>query len=185
MRSLFFVFILSFFSCSKVQTSIYEKTMPSTKDTTVHLSILAQNELNVFVAFANDCPVCKSAIPTLRTLVDKFPNVGVVLFYPNNPLDSSINTFIESLLPSSILTLKDKNKFFTHRFKAEVTPQVYVLDQEERVVYQGAIDNSVFTNYKKNYSESTSYLLSALDTLINLKKPLENHETRAVGCYIE
>lgn len=179
----FLVFSLA--QCSSVSSSVYEKTLPSLGGEEVSLETLKTNKFNVFIAFANDCPVCKSAIPTIREILNQYSNVGVVLFYPNNPIDTVVNQFIESMLPIEVIFVKDKNKSLTQRFKAKLTPEVFILDDKEQIVYSGAVDNSVFTNYRKTYSKKKSFVLNALDTLVNKKKPLIVNETKAVGCYIE
>jgi thiol-disulfide isomerase/thioredoxin len=177
--------VVCFTQCTRFKSGIYNKSLPNLKDVNVNLEILKENKVNVFIAFANDCPVCKSCIPTLREIVKSYPEVGVVLFYPNNPLDTVVNDFIKSMLPKKILLIKDKNKYLTQKLKAELTPEVFVLDTNENIIYSGAVDNSVFTNYRKSYSQKNSFLLNALDTIVRQNKPIINNETKAVGCYIE
>lgn len=150
-----------------------------------NLNILNQKDFNVFIAFANNCPLCKAAIPTLQIVADSYPNVGIVLFYPANQRDSQINQFIKSLLPKNVIQVKDKNKYLTHFFKADVTPEIFVLNKQGALVYQGALDNRMETNWKKSYVSNRPILLNALDTLININQPLKNNEVKAIGCYIE
>ena len=178
------LFILSM-ACNQYSDGIYQSSYPNLISGERNLAELKSNQFNIFIAFANDCPVCKSSIPTLRVINKDYPNVGIVLFYPNNPLDSSINKFINGLLPMEIVKVKDKNKRLTKFFNAEVTPQAFVVDSVGTVIYKGAIDNSVFTNYRKNYNPKESFLINALDTLVNLNLTLKQNETKAVGCYIE
>lgn len=172
-------------SCSSSSSDVYSREFTDWNNASIQLSGLKENPYTVFVAFANDCPVCKASIPTLRKLNEVYPNVGLVLFYPANQRDSNINAFISSLLPKKTICVKDKNKFLTQTLQATVTPHAFILNQNGSVVYRGAINNGVFTNYRKNYAKQESFLLNALDTLIHLEQKLIKHETKVVGCYIE
>lgn len=180
----FFVFLL-LQSCAESPADVFDRDYTDLNNAKTSIERFKQNTHTVFVAFANDCPVCKASIPTLRKINEQFPNVGVVLFYPANQRDSSINAFIASLLPSSTVCVKDKNKYLTKKLRVTVTPHAFIVDQKGAVVYRGAINNGVFTNYRKNYAERESFLLNALDTLIHQEKKLIKNETKVVGCYIE
>jgi thiol-disulfide isomerase/thioredoxin len=177
--------LLLIYSCSQRPANLFERDYADLNNAKTSIESFKDNTHTIFVAFANDCPVCKASIPTLRKINEQFPDVGVVLFYPANQRDSSINAFIASLLPSSTVCVKDKNKFLTKKLGATVTPHAFIVDSEGSVVYRGAINNGVFTNYRKNYAQRESFLLNALDTLIHLEKKLIKHETKVVGCYIE
>jgi len=180
-----FLCCLIWTSCSQSTGFLYEKNYTNLKNEPTSLIGLKENRFTVFIAFANDCPVCKASIPTLRQVEEKFPNVGLVLFYPANQKDSSINSFIADLLPPKTQTVKDKNKYLTHYLNATVTPHAFIVDSLGSVIYQGAINNGVFANYRKNYAKQESFLVNALDTLITFNDTLIRNETKVVGCYIE
>lgn len=171
--------------CNTSPEYIFEREYTQLDNTELSLTPLKKNDFTLFVAFSNNCPVCKSSIPILKKIAQSYPKVGIVLFYPANQRDKKINKFVQSLLPKSVIQIKDKNKFLTNTLHATVTPQAFVINNQGETVYAGAINNSVFGNYRKNYTRKEEYLLNVLDTLVVQKKALVKHETEPVGCFIE
>ncbi len=176
---------LLFVACNANKQGIYSQTYETLIGTEQDLISIGNNPFNIFVAFDNNCPLCKASIPTLQLISQQFDSVGIVLFYPANPRDSQINQFIRKLLPQKVISIKDKNKQLTIHFGAKLTPEVFVVNRAGNVVYRGAVDNRMMQNWKKNLANPTPILLNALDTLVHQKKPLINHENKAMGCFIE
>jgi len=179
------IILLLFCNCKQSSKDIYAKNYELLTGQETTLNTLGQKDFTIFIAYANNCPLCKAAIPTLQIIADSYPNVGLVLFYPANQRDSQINKFITSLLPNGVIQIKDKNKYLTHFFKADVTPQVFILNRAGVIVYRGAVDNRMENNWRKSYGSNRPILLNALDTLVNFNQPLKQNEVKAIGCYIE
>ncbi len=184
-KLVFFIFIF-ISACHPNMENLYNRSYPLVnykKET--NLSLISKNNYNLFVAFDNSCPLCKSSIPTLNLIANTYPEMGIVLFYPSNQLDSSINEFIASALNKRIILIKDKNKALTFYFKAFVTPTCFVVSNTNKLIYKGAINSTLSVNWRKNSGTVLPYLLNALDTALVLNKELKNHENKALGCYIE
>ena len=65
------------------------------------------------------------------------------------------------------------------KFGAAVTPEAYFIDQNNKLLYHGRIDNS------RNAAQvETNDLRNALDAALN-DKPIEKTEAKAFGCTIK
>jgi mono/diheme cytochrome c family protein len=81
-----------------------------------------------------------------------------------------------------IPVLKDPGNQVADAFGAERTPEVFVLDQERRIVYHGRIDDQ-FTYGKQRPKADRAYLTDALDQLLAGQK-IETPHAETVGCHI-
>ena len=64
-------------------------------------------------------------------------------------------------------------------YGAKVTPHVFVLDQQRKIAYVGAVDDNM-----KATEAKTHYLRDALDALLAGKQP-PKAETKPVGCGLQ
>ena len=76
--------------------------------------------------------------------------------------------------------LFDESQQIGRAYGARVTPEVFVVDRERRIAYQGAIDD----NWQSADQVKKPYLRQALDALLAGRKP-EPAETKPVGCGIQ
>lgn len=75
--------------------------------------------------------------------------------------------------------LKDKGNKIADRFNAQFTPEVFLLDSSDKLVYHGRIDNS-----RSGDSITASDLRNAMDALLS-NQPVPVAETKAFGCSIK
>ena len=75
--------------------------------------------------------------------------------------------------------LHDETQQTGHNYGAQKTPHVFVLDQQRKLAYVGAIDDNMEASEVKS-----QYLRDALDALLAGKQP-PKAETKAVGCGIK
>ena len=75
--------------------------------------------------------------------------------------------------------LSDESQKIGRQFGASVTPEVFVLDKDRKIVYLGAIDDNLQTAKVEK-----KYLENALDALL-AGKTIATSETRPTGCSIE
>lgn len=75
--------------------------------------------------------------------------------------------------------LFDEDQSLAHSLGAEHTPEVFLFDEERRLRYHGAIDDSRDEN-----AVTTSYLRDAIEALLTGDEPPVT-ETAAVGCTVK
>jgi peroxiredoxin len=75
--------------------------------------------------------------------------------------------------------LFDGSQKIGRQLGATVTPEIFVLDKERKIIYMGAFDDSLSVA-----KVTRKYLEEALDAAL-AGKPIPSVETRPVGCSIE
>jgi peroxiredoxin len=156
--------------------------LPGTDDEKHSLKDLEQQEVIVVVITCNSCPYAMDVEPQLVALQNTYADRGVRV------VAISVSKHEEDRLPAMKELAKDRGYNFPYLydetqqiardFGAKYTPEFYVLDQERRVAYMGAMHNSVFGK-----TASKQYVASAIDALLAQAKP-KVAETAPVGCAI-
>jgi hypothetical protein len=75
--------------------------------------------------------------------------------------------------------LRDDDQALSKSWGAKVTPDIFVLDRQGRIVYRGAPDG----NYDEP-SANAAWLRAALDDVLN-GKPVSQSETKPYGCAVK
>ena len=94
-------------------------------------------------------------------------------------MDSFLNVYE---LPLEIIY--DHNYSLVNDLKASITPEVYLIDENNKVQYQGLIDNWLGELGRKRQFISQYYLKDAIESLINGEE-VRIKKTKAIGCFIE
>jgi len=139
----------------------------------------------VVVAFVGvECPLVAHYASRLQSLAGQYADKGVaVVAIDSNQQDSltELAAFARKH-KLEIPLLKDPGNRVADAFGAERTPEVYLLDDERRVVYHGRIDDQ-FTYGKQRPKADKAYLTTALDQLLAGEKISTAH-AEPVGCHI-
>ena len=140
--------------------------------------------LLVVVFTCNHCPVAQAYEDRLIAVSRDYSGRGVQLVAIN------CNRLTVDQFPAMQERAKAKKFDFPYLFDASqqigraygarVTPEVFVVDRERRVAFQGAIDD----NWQAADQAKTPYLRQALDALLAGRAP-EPAETKPVGCGIQ
>ena len=80
--------------------------------------------------------------------------------------------------------LLDPEKKTAKLFKAQVTPEAFILDASGKVIYQGAVDNWLYAAGKKRALITEHYLQDALLAVVSGEK-IKISLTQAKGCLLE
>ncbi|MGN6366918.1 MAG: thioredoxin family protein [Phycisphaerae bacterium] len=131
-----------------------------------------------------DCPFVQRHLKahTFNNLNAKYMDKGVILL----GIDSSHTHTTEG----NAKTVKDYSLTFPllndakgnvgHMYDAKTTPEVYIVNKDGTLVYQGAIDN----NPDGNTPNPTNYAEQALDQLL-AGKSISTPETKSYGCSVK
>lgn len=136
----------------------------------------------VLVFTCNHCPVAKAYEERLVALQHDYQDKGVQV------VAICVNKGEADALDQMIVRAKDKGFNFPYvidptqaigrKYGARVTPHVFVLDQDRKVAYIGAVDDNMDASAVKKH-----YVRDALDALLAGKEPTTK-QTRPVGCGI-
>jgi peroxiredoxin len=140
-------------------------------------------KLVVLVFTCNHCPVAQAYQDRLVGLQKDYQPKGVqvVAVNVNNMPADRLDEMKKRAKQEdfNFPYLYDSTQKIGHDYHAAVTPHVFVLDQQRKIAYMGAIDDSQQVGQVKKH-----YLRDALDALLAGKKPPEE-VTRQFGCGIQ
>lgn len=134
----------------------------------------------VVVFTCNHCPVAKSYEKRLMALTKNYKEKGVrvvaisVSLYQSDLLDEMKKRAKEKKY--NFAYLHDPSQKIGEAYGVLRTPTVFLLDQDRKVAYMGAIDDSM---YEERVSES--FLKDGIEAVL-ARKEIEVTETKPSGC---
>jgi AhpC/TSA family len=145
---------------------------------------LSQDKFRVIVFLSTECPVSQKYTSIIRQLTDSFPAVTFTVVFPGKWKKKKINLFTEKYFEGKINIISDRKYKLADKYKATITPEVFLVNGQNHVLYAGAINNW-FEKPGTNRTVITAhYLKYAIDCALNGKE-IEIKKTKAVGCLIE
>ncbi len=135
----------------------------------------------VIIFVATKCPVSNAYNERMQKLAEDYRAKGVnVVGINSNSTEPAEEVKAHAAKVGLTFTiLKDAGNQIADRFNAQSTPEAYLLDASDRLVYHGAIDNS-----RSGDSITSTYLRDAIDATL-AGKPVEKSEVKAFGCSIK
>jgi peroxiredoxin/mono/diheme cytochrome c family protein len=135
----------------------------------------------VFLSF--DCPVSTSYSQPLTDMVKEFGKHGVSIWGLTTNEDESRAEIAKRAKEFNLVfpVFKDERLIAADALKAEMTPEVFVLDTGFVLRYRGRIDDSYSERLKKHTQVTKHELRQTLAELVT-GRPVSSEPTRAVGC---
>ncbi|MGN6355229.1 MAG: redoxin domain-containing protein [Parafilimonas sp.] len=143
-----------------------------------------QNFQTLLIFLSPECPLCKNYSPVLNDLYKQYSDrVNIYGIIPGKAYSAiDVKAFQKDYhIPFPLLT--DSHKELTQYLQATVTPQVILLDNKYRLLYKGAIDNTLQSLGKQRLKPTAFYLNDALQASLS-NKIISIKRTKAVGCII-
>ena len=160
--------------------------MQSIDGSTFSFNNLKNNKASVIFFLSPDCPLCQNYTLTIKQLQEEFEKAGIHFYgiFPGTWYSVKEIEKFKFDYKLNINMLLDRDKALSHLLKAVVTPEVVVLDSNGRIVYQGRIDNWMYTVGKKRTIITKHELKDALEAVFS-NKAITITKTEPVGCLIE
>ncbi|MEX2173831.1 MAG: redoxin domain-containing protein [Pirellulaceae bacterium] len=139
----------------------------------------------VVVAFVGvECPLVAHYAARLQQLADKYQDKGVAFLAIDANQQDSLTELAAFARRHKVEfpLLKDPGNRVADAFAAQRTPEVFLLDQDRRVVYHGRIDDQYTYGIQRPKVEQ-NYLVNALEQLL-ASKAIETPHAETVGCHI-
>lgn len=137
-----------------------------------------EGKFKVLVFMNRHCPCTKAHYQHLNLLAQKNPHVA---FYGIHSLKGDemkeVREFYR-LNQMQFPLINDPKLIWANALKAVKTPHVFVLDDQDEILYQGAVTNS------RDASRASDYFLKEVLEDISQGKELRHKETRSLGCAI-
>jgi peroxiredoxin len=135
----------------------------------------------VLMFIATQCPVSNAYNDRMVQLYSDYTPKGVAFVAINSNKQESVEEIKEHAKSHKFIftVLKDKDNIVADELKASVTPEIFVLNSKNEILYHGRIDDS-----RKETNVKSNDLRMALDEILS-GKPVNVSETKAIGCTIK
>jgi len=164
-----------------------ERPLASVDGQTVRVADVRGDKGTLVIVTCNHCPWSKAWEGRLAALGNRYAKagVGVIAVNPNDPAAHPEDGFVQMQERASELGLEfpyavDEGGALAAALGATKTPEVFLFDAEDTLVYVGAVDD----NANDPDAVEQHYLQDALDALV-AGAPVQLKQTRALGCAID
>ena len=182
--------ILGFGGCNTDRTNVSDPLpdLPNLAGERLPLFSTAKNRIaGVVIVMRTDCPIGNRYVPTIRSISERFNTNDQVEFVLVYPLETESNEQVRRHLSEFELDLpvrRDPGATFVRQIKAAVTPEAFVFDRTNAVLYRGRIDDR-FVDFGQARPAATQHdLIDVLDAMLSGQR-VPTRATEAVGCYLE
>jgi peroxiredoxin len=165
------------------QTAPVFSDLPGTDDKKYSLGDFKDKDVVVVVITCNHCPVAVAYEDRIIALQKKYADKKVAVVAIN------VNKGESDRMPKMKVRAEEKGFNFPYVFDesqkigralgASVTPEFFVLNNERKIAYMGALDNSQNPNGVKQ-----KYVENAVDALLK-GETISTTETKARGCGVQ
>lgn len=171
-------------------------SLPATDGKTYTLNDFSSSKILVIVFTCNHCPTAQAYEDRIKQLVLDYQGKGVsvIAISPNDPLSVRLDemgyTDVGDSFEDMKVRYKDKNFNFPYLFDGEtsavsmqygpqVTPHVFIFDQQRKLRYTGRIDDG-----EKPGTAKTHDTRNAIDAML-ADKPVPVEKTKTFGCSVK
>lgn len=162
-------------------TTIKDFSLPDYNGQIHTLSDFKDSRAIVLLFIATQCPVSNAYNQRMARLYEDYREKGIAFIGINSNKQESVQEIKEHARKNGLafLILKDHENHIADYFGATVTPEVFVLNPEFKILYHGRIDDS-----RRVEKVTKNDLRQVLDDIL-AGKPVSVQETRAFGCTIK
>jgi peroxiredoxin len=165
----------------RVGTTVEDFRLPDADGQAHTLASLKGKNGTVLVFLSVQCPVCNAYNERLEKLYEDYRGRGVAVIGINANSDeqaAQVKSYVKEK-GLNFPVLRDADDKIADRLGAGHTPEVFFLDASGKLIYHGAIDNSM-----NPVMVNTNHLRNAIDAAL-AGKPIEHTDVKAFGCAIK
>ena len=164
-----------------VGTKLENFTLPELSGAEQSFDKLKGKNGAVLVWVSAQCPVVKAYNERINEIADELKAKDINLIGINSNATESLDWVISDAkeVGYKFPVLIDKGNLLADKLGASVTPEFYYFDQENVLLYHGALDND-----RSGKNVTINYLRDAFDSALG-KRPIKTAKTNAFGCSIK
>jgi peroxiredoxin len=139
------------------------------------------SKYTVIMFIATRCPVSNAYNERMASLATKYSSKGVSFVGINSNREEKVDEIADHSKDNkfSFPVLKDEANLIADAYAAAVTPEIFVVGKDKKLLYHGRIDDN-----KNAEKVTTTDLSGALDMLL-AGKQLTGEQYKAFGCSIK
>ena len=154
--------------------------LPDTNGKELAFKDLAGKKGTIIVFVSAQCPVVKAYNERISQLAADYKDKGINVVGINSNSTESVEWVKAHATENyKFPILIDKGNVIADKLAANATPEMFLFDADNKLVYHGAIDND-----RSGANITNNFLRMALDEFL-AGKPITKAETKAIGCTIK
>jgi peroxiredoxin len=186
MKNKYFLIIavlIASFACNYANTpqKVENFTLKNYDGREYSLKDFSDSKAIVVMFVSTQCPVSNDYNERMAKIYNNYKDKGIAFVGINSNKQESVEEITKHSGENNFgfPVLKDHKNIIADKFKASVTPEVYVLNDKLEVLYHGRIDDN-----RKADKVEVQDLPAALDEII-AGKSVSSAKTKAFGCTIK
>lgn len=185
MNRLLSIFVLiAVFSCNMEYNKVpYDLDLPIISGEEAWQDV-GNDKVKVYYFLSPECPLCQNYAVAMRELKNKFPQIEFIGIVPGKEYNSEEVRKYLIRFGLEFNTYFDPDFELSNALGAEITPEAFLLDQNGKVLYSGAIDNWAISLGQKRTLITERYLEEAIAARLE-NREIKIKSTSAVGCFIQ
>lgn len=166
--------------------SLFDFILTDLKGKDFSFSSLSENKASVIVLVSPDCPIAQKYTLTLRNIENDYSSDGIHVYgiFPGTYYSKKDYKKFNNKYKVNFPLILDPDYAFVKELKGIITPQVFLVDNTGKILYNGAIDNWFFSLGKHRTIITENYLIDAIESVLS-GQPIKVKKTEVVGCILE
>ena len=154
-----------------------EFTLPDADGKSHSLASLKGKKGTLIFFTSARCPMVAAYHERIQKLAADYKAKGINVIGINSNTTENVAEIKQNIADKKLAyqILRDEGSKIADQYNAQVTPEMYLLDADGKLVYHGGVDDNRSAELVK-----ANYLSAALDAML-AGKPIERSETRAFG----
>ena len=142
------------------------------------------SDFTVVVFMGWECPLVRQYVPELKTLRDRWSKKNVRWLAINSNQHDSLTElqYFARKFDFDLPMLKDVGNQLADQFGAQRTPEAFLLNKQQEIIYQGRIDDK-FTYGRQREKAVSEFLATAIQQAVN-QKTIDPPYVEPDGCII-
>lgn len=185
MKTVLFIFFLTCTSLTNYSQTIQFpddrwKTIDNKK-----LHLKQKNQLKLFIFLSPECPLSQKYVFSLNRIYERYEQqVYFVGIFPGKDYKNKDYAAFKKKYNIQFNLINDPKMKLVSALKASKTPEVFLLDSTNSILYQGAIDDWAISLGKNKLKPTKNYLQDAISSSTTGSVVYPKF-VEAVGCFIE
>jgi thioredoxin-related protein len=146
---------------------------------------LKQNKASIIIFFDPECPICEKYTKNIIEMDKKYRKEGIEIYiiYPFKILEAKSLSAFRDEFKFDLPIIYDPKRKLLKKLKANYSPEVFLLDNKQKTLYHGAIDNWFYGLGRNRVVPTEFYLLDAINAFKN-NQNIKFKYVEPVGCML-
>jgi thioredoxin-related protein len=146
---------------------------------------LKQNKASIIIFFDPECPICEKYTKNIIEMDKMYSEVGIEIYiiYPFKILEAKSLSAFRDEFKFNLPIIYDPKRKLLKKLKAKYSPEVFLLDNKQKTLYHGAIDNWFYGLGRNRAVPTEFYLLDAINAFKN-NQNIKFKYVEPVGCML-